>query len=120
MPRRRPALLDSPLGWAGRRVLATMWFAAGEAIAPARREACSTPRARRRDAHPLAATAGATAPQPGVIVVRVLAPTRRAGDGAAAADLARLAAARLAARGVAAARLVAPERTTASAERRAV
>ena len=32
-------LLDSPLGWAGRRVLATMWFAAGSALQPARRDA---------------------------------------------------------------------------------
>ena len=57
-------------------------------------------------AHPLAATTGATSPQRGVIVVRVLAGARRAGDGAAAAHLARLATARLAARRDAAARLV--------------
>ncbi|MDE2455307.1 MAG: urease accessory protein UreD [Burkholderiales bacterium] len=33
------ALLDGPLGLAGRRVLATMWFAAGSAIDGARRDA---------------------------------------------------------------------------------
>ncbi len=32
-------LLDSPLGWAGRRVMGTLWFAAGQALAPDRREA---------------------------------------------------------------------------------
>ncbi|MDQ6639335.1 MAG: urease accessory protein UreD, partial [Pseudomonadota bacterium] len=32
-------LLDSPLGWAGRRVLATMWFAAGSALVAARGDA---------------------------------------------------------------------------------
>ena len=32
-------LLDSPLGLAGHRVLATMWWAGGEALAPARRQA---------------------------------------------------------------------------------
>ena len=59
-------LLDSPLGWAGQRVLATLWFAAGAPIATARREAlldaarercaptrCASP--RRRD---LARTTG--------------------------------------------------------------
>ena len=38
-------LLDSPLGWAGRRVLATLWFAAGDALVESRREA-SARRAR--------------------------------------------------------------------------
>lgn len=32
-------LLDSPMGLAGRRVLATQWFAAGQALPPGRREA---------------------------------------------------------------------------------
>ena len=42
-------LLDSPLGWAGRRVLATMWFAAGQAL-PAGAARCAAgcgPRADR-------------------------------------------------------------------------
>jgi len=69
-----PALLDSPLGWAGHRTLATLWFAAGSAIAAPRREALLDAARAACDAHPLSATAGATAVDPGVIVVRVLAP----------------------------------------------
>jgi urease accessory protein len=69
-----PRLLDSPLGWAGNRVLATLWFATGSAIVDARRDALL---ATARDAirgHALQASAGASAPQAQVIVVRVLAP----------------------------------------------
>ena len=67
------ALLDSPLGWAGQRVLATMWFAAGAALAPARTEALlETARATARS-HELAARVGATSPQEGIVVVRALA-----------------------------------------------
>ena len=69
-----PALLDSPLGWAGERTLATLWFAAGEAIEPARRERLVDAARAACDAHPLAARSGTTAVDPGVIVVRVLAP----------------------------------------------
>jgi urease accessory protein len=66
-------LLDSPLGWAGQRVLATMWFAAGAAIEGTRRETLvEAARAVARD-HALHDTAGATAPQEAVVVVRVLA-----------------------------------------------
>lgn len=69
-----PALLDSPLGWAGERTLATLWFAAGEAIAPARRE-CLVDAARAVcDAHPLGPRTGTTAVDPAVVVVRALAP----------------------------------------------
>lgn len=32
-------LLDSPLGWAGHRVMGTLWFASGSPLAPDRREA---------------------------------------------------------------------------------
>ena len=39
-------LLDSPLGWAGRRVLATLWFAAGRRSPTARRDALLDSRAR--------------------------------------------------------------------------
>ena len=67
-------LLDSPLGWAGRRVLATMWFAAGAALSSERRDAlldaargCVVQHAE------LSAHAGATAPQDRVVVLRVLA-----------------------------------------------
>jgi len=66
-------LLDSPLGWAGRRVLATMWFASGDPLDPARSDALLDAARSAAAAHALAATAGATSPQPGVIVVRALA-----------------------------------------------
>ena len=65
-------LLDSPLGWDGLRVLATMWFAAGAAWSAARREtllegaraACAT--------SPLASRAGTSAVHEQVVVLRVL------------------------------------------------
>jgi urease accessory protein len=67
-------LLDSPLGWAGRRVLATLWFAAGSALAPARRDALlDAARSHLADADPAALPAGATAPHERVVVLRVLA-----------------------------------------------
>jgi urease accessory protein len=67
-------LLDSPLGWAGRRVLATMWFAAGSALQPARRDALlDTARERVAQHVELSAHAGATAPHERVVVLRVLA-----------------------------------------------
>jgi urease accessory protein len=66
-------LLDSPLGWAGRRVLATMWFASGSALAPPRRDALLEAARELARAHPLRATSGATAPHDDVVVVRALA-----------------------------------------------
>jgi len=66
-------LLDSPLGWAGRRVLATMWFARGDALAVSRRDALLAAARDVARAHPLHATAGATAPHDDVVVVRALA-----------------------------------------------
>jgi urease accessory protein len=66
-------LLDSPLGWAGRRILATMWFATGASLDPARSDALLDAARAAAAAHPLAATTGATSPQQGVIVVRALA-----------------------------------------------
>ena len=69
------ALLDSPLGWAGRRVLATLWFAAGSALPSARREALlDTARASTAAQAELASHAGATAPNDQVVVLRALAP----------------------------------------------
>ena len=67
-------LLDSPLGWAGHRVMATLWFAAGSAVAQARREALLDACREVIDGHALKATAGATALDDGVVVLRVLAP----------------------------------------------
>jgi urease accessory protein len=67
------ALLDGPCGWAGRRALGTLWFAAGAGLADARRDALLDAARAAAAAHPLAATTGATAPQREVVVVRVLA-----------------------------------------------
>ncbi len=67
-------LLESPLGWAGRRVLATLWFAAGQALAPARRDALLDAARGVVAGHALAPTAGVTAVQPSVLVLRALAP----------------------------------------------
>jgi len=67
-------LLDSPVGWAGHRVLGTLWFAAGSALVDVRREALlQTAREHARDSE-LRGSAGASAAQAQVVVVRVLAP----------------------------------------------
>ena len=66
-------LLQSPLAWAGRSVLATMWFAAGQPIAPSRRDGLLDAAREAIDAHPLKATAGCTAPHAEVVVLRALA-----------------------------------------------
>lgn len=67
-------LRDSPLGWAGHTVAATLWWAEGGAVAPARRAALLDAARAVIAAHPLAATSGATAVQPAVVVLRLLAP----------------------------------------------
>jgi urease accessory protein len=67
-------LLDSPLGWAGRRVLATLWFAAGATLLPARRDALlDTARTQVAEHALLSRHAGATAPHDRVVVLRALA-----------------------------------------------
>ncbi|MEW6705265.1 MAG: urease accessory protein UreD [Pseudomonadota bacterium] len=66
-------LLDSPLGLAGRRVLATAWFAAGEALPAALQEALLDAARQQLAGHPLAATAGCTAPHAELVVLRLLA-----------------------------------------------
>ena len=68
------ALLDGPCGWAGHRALGTLWFAAGSTLADDRRERLLETAREIAGAHALAATAGATAPQPDVVTLRVLAP----------------------------------------------
>jgi urease accessory protein len=65
-------LLDSPLGWAGHRVLATMWMAAGQPWAPTRRDALLD--AARAQIHADGLAAGVTASHAQVLVLRVLAP----------------------------------------------
>jgi urease accessory protein len=64
-------LLDSPLGWAGHRALATLWCVAGTPWPAARREALLETARARIDAQE--APAGATSPHPQVIVLRALA-----------------------------------------------
>lgn len=66
-------LLDSPVGWAGHRLLATLWFSAGTALTSDRRTDLLD-RARSAIGHsPLARTGGATSPHARLVVVRVLA-----------------------------------------------
>jgi urease accessory protein len=67
-------LLDSPLGWAGRRVMATCWFASGHALPDARRDSLLDAARALIDADPLRDFAGASAPQERVLMLRVLAP----------------------------------------------
>ena len=66
-------LLDSPLGWAGKRVMATMWFAAGHALPRAQREALQDLARQEAANSPLSATAGSTSAHEQVVVMRVLA-----------------------------------------------
>jgi urease accessory protein len=66
-------LLDSPLGWAGRRVMATLWFAAGAAITDSRRERLLDAAREAVVGDGLAATAGATSPDEQLVLLRVLA-----------------------------------------------
>ncbi len=67
------ALLQSPMGLAGHTTCATLWWAAGEALSAARRTRLLELAREVVAAHPLAALAGVTAPQPGVVVLRALA-----------------------------------------------
>ena len=68
-------LLQSPLGLAGQRCMASMFFAAGSALQRNRRDAALDAARAVMDAHPLVtATAGATSPNAQMVVVRVLAP----------------------------------------------
>ena len=67
-------LLDSPLGWAGHRVMGTLWFAAGSAVPAARRDALLGAAHVAIEGDALRASAGATALHDGIVVLRVLAP----------------------------------------------
>ncbi len=67
-------LINSPLGLAGQRCMATLVFAAGSAIAADRAEAALEAARAAIEASPLRLQAGATQPHPQVIVLRVLAP----------------------------------------------
>ncbi len=66
-------LLQSPLGWAGRRVLGTLWAGFGTPLQRPRRDALlDSARAELAD-NALAAVAGCTSPHERVLVLRVLA-----------------------------------------------
>ena len=67
-------LLNSPLGLAGQRCMASIFFITGSALERTRRDSALDLARAVIDAHPLAATAGATSPNPQVVVVRALAP----------------------------------------------
>ena len=67
-------LLNSPLGLAGHRCFATLFFVSGTPLARAQIQSALDVARAVIDAHPLASTAGATSPDRKIIVVRVLAP----------------------------------------------
>ncbi len=67
-------LMDSPLGLAGQRCMATLVFAAGSAIAAERSDRALACARELLEASELRMTAGATSPHQQVIVLRVLAP----------------------------------------------
>jgi len=67
-------LMDGPLGLAGHRCLATLFVALGEDLPRTQCEELLEAARALIAAHPLAATAGATAPGPRIVVVRALAP----------------------------------------------
>jgi urease accessory protein len=67
-------LLDSPLGWAGQRVMATLWLAGGSALTTARREALLDAARECSAGNPLQRSAGSTSPHPELVLLRVLAP----------------------------------------------
>jgi urease accessory protein len=67
-------LLDSPLGFAGRRVVGTAWLARGGGWPDARRAALLEAARLAIAGDALESTAGITAAQPDVLVARVLAP----------------------------------------------
>ena len=67
-------LMNGPLGLAGQRCIATLFLVAGDDLTRARREQALEVAREVMAAHPLCAWAGATAPGPRVVAVRVLAP----------------------------------------------
>ena len=67
-------LMQSPLGLAGHRCMASLFFAAGTPLDRTRRDAALDAARAVMDAHALKATAGATSPNPQMVVLRVLAP----------------------------------------------
>lgn len=67
-------LMNGPLGLAGRRCLATLFFVSGHAIERPRREDWLEQTRACLAGHPLADTAGVSSPHEQVMVLRVLSP----------------------------------------------
>ncbi len=67
-------LLNSPLGLAGHRCIASLFFISGVPIARHRKENALQAARAVAFSHSLASTVGVTSPHPQVIVVRVLSP----------------------------------------------
>jgi len=67
-------LMNGPTGLAGQRCLASLFFVSGTPLERSRREAGLDVAREVMAAHTLRATAGATCPNPQVMVVRVLSP----------------------------------------------
>ena len=67
-------LLNSPLGLAGHRCFATLFFVTGSKLTRQRRQHALDAARSVIQSHPLCATAGATSPDGQVVLVRVLAP----------------------------------------------
>jgi urease accessory protein len=67
-------LLDGPVGMAGHRCLASLFFEAGSPMDKHRKQAALDCAREILTAHTLSSTAGVTSPNPQVIVLRVLAP----------------------------------------------
>jgi urease accessory protein len=67
-------LLDSPLGLAGNKCMASLFFLAGSRLDNARRAAALDVARQVIDSHPLRDKAGATSPDGQVVIVRTLAP----------------------------------------------
>ena len=65
-------LLDSPLGWDGQRVLATMWWACGQAPDTVRHDRLLEAAHQCIEASPLRGQAGVTAPDERLVVLRTL------------------------------------------------
>ncbi len=65
-------LMDSPLGLAGHRCIASLFFVAGDVISRSRKEIALEAARDVACRHELASTVGVTSPHPQVLVVRVL------------------------------------------------
>jgi urease accessory protein len=67
-------LMNGPLGLAGHRCMASLFFVSGRSMERSRREQALEMARTVLGAHALCTTAGVTCPNPQVMVLRVLAP----------------------------------------------